>query len=65
MSTISSFRSIKKKQDIYIGKDCLIKFYEFLREYAMKIFNSKTKNNEIMNKRAAGIISKCKNLLCL
>ena len=56
MSTISSFGSIEKKQDIYVGKDCLIKFYEFLREHTIKILNSKTKNNEIMNKRAAGII---------
>ena len=41
MSTISSFRSIENKYDVYRGKDCMIKFYEFLREHAMKIINFK------------------------
>ena len=27
MSTISSFRSIEKKHDVYRGKDCMKKFY--------------------------------------
>ena len=35
-------------QKISIGKDCMKKFCEFLREYAMKILN--------FNKRAAEII---------
>ena len=32
------------------------KFYEYLREHAMKIINFKKKKNEIINKIAAGII---------
>ena len=39
MSTISSFRSIENKHDVYRGKDCMKKFCEFLREHAMKIRN--------------------------
>ena len=39
MSTISSFRSIENKHDVYRGKDCMKKFCEFLREHAMKIIN--------------------------
>ena len=39
MSTISSFRSIENKHDVYRGKDCMKKFSESLREHAMKIIN--------------------------
>ena len=56
MSTISSFRSIENKHDVYRGKDCMKKFCEFLREHAMKIINFKKKKNEVINKRTAGII---------
>ena len=55
ISTISSFRSIENKHDVYRGKDCMTKFCEFLREHAMKIINFK-KKKKIINKRAAGII---------
>ena len=37
MPTISSFRSIENKHDIYRGKDCLKRFCEFLGEHATKI----------------------------
>ena len=43
MSTISSFRSMENKHDVYRGKDCMKKFSKFLREHAMKIFNFKKK----------------------
>ena len=56
LSTISSFRSIENKHDVYREKDCIRKFCEFLREHAMKIINIKKKKNKIINKRAAGII---------
>ena len=56
MSTISPFRSIENKHDVYRGKDCMKKFCEFLREHAMKIINFKKKNNEFIKKRTAGII---------
>ena len=43
MSTISSFKSIENKHDVYRGKDCMKKFYEYLREHAMKMINFKKK----------------------
>ena len=54
MSTISSYRSIENKHDLYRGKDCMKKFCEFLREHAIKIIKFKKKKK--INKRAAGII---------
>ena len=39
MFTISSFRRIENKHDVYRGKDCMKKFCEFLREHPMKIIN--------------------------
>ena len=35
--TISSFKSIENKHNVYRGKDCMKKFCGSLREYAMKI----------------------------
>ena len=32
MSTISLFRSMENKHDVYKGKDCMKKFYEYSRE---------------------------------
>ena len=55
-STILSFISIENKHDVYIGKDCMKKFCESLRERAMKIINSKKIKNEVIDKRAALII---------
>ena len=63
MFTTSSFRSIENKHDVDRGKACMKNFCEFLTEHAIKIFNFE--NNEVINKRAAGIICKCKNLLYL
>ena len=56
MSTISLFRSIEYQHDVYRGKYCLKKYYEFLRKHAMKINKFKKKKNQIINKRPAGII---------
>ena len=54
MSSISCFRSIENKSDVYRGKGCMEKFCEVLRKHAIKIiYFSK---NEFINKRAAGII---------
>ena len=39
MSTISSFKIIENKHDVYRGKDYMKKFSEFLREPAMKTIN--------------------------
>ena len=65
MSKISYFRSIEIKHDVYRGKDGMKKFGDFLREHAIKIIKSKKKKNEVSNKKAAGIIWKCKNLIYL
>ena len=43
MSTISLFRSIEIKHDVYRDKDCLKKICEFLREHALEIINFKIK----------------------
>ena len=56
MPTVSSFRSIESKHDVYRRKACMKMFSEFLREHAMKIINFKKKKNEIVNKREEGII---------
>ena len=48
MSTISSFKSIENKHDIYRGKHCMKKFCESLREHAMKIINSKKKKVKLL-----------------
>ena len=60
MFTISSFKSIENKHDVYRGKDCMKKFCESLRGHAMEIINFKKKTNEVINKGAARIISKFK-----
>ena len=43
MSTISSFRIMENKHDVYRGKNCMKKFCESLREHALKIINFKKK----------------------
>ena len=43
MSTISAYRNIENKHDVYRGKNCMKKFFEFLREHAMVIINFKRK----------------------
>ena len=50
MPTISSFRSIENKHDVYRGKDYMKKFFEFLREYAMKILVLKRKKMKLLKK---------------
>ena len=50
MSTISSFRRIENKHDVYRSKDCIKKICEFLREHAMKIVNFKKKKMELLRK---------------
>ena len=41
MSTISSFKSIENKHDVYRGKDSMKKFWGSLRVHAMEIVNLK------------------------
>ena len=51
MSTISSIRSIENKNDVHRGKDCMKKFYEFLREHATEIINFKKKKRKLLTKK--------------
>ena len=48
MSTILSLKRIENNHNVYRVKDCMKKFCESLREYAMEIINSKKK--EVFNK---------------
>ena len=50
MPKISSFISIKHKHNVYRDKDCMKKYCESLREYAMKIINFKTKKMKLLTK---------------
>ena len=54
MSTISFFRTIENKHDMYRGKDCMKKFCEFLRECVMKIINFKKKKMKLLIKEQQG-----------
>ena len=50
MPTISSFRSIKNKHDVYRGKNCIKKFCEFFRDHAMKVINFKKRKMKLLTK---------------
>ena len=51
MSTISSFKTIENKHDVYRGKDCMKTFCEFLREHAMEIINVKKKKMKLLTNK--------------
>ena len=40
MSTISLFKRIENKYNVYRGKDCMKKFCKFLQEHAVKLLTS-------------------------
>ena len=51
MSTVSLFRKIENKYDVYRGKDCMKKFCESLREqHALKVINFKKKKMKLLTK---------------
>ena len=50
ISTISSFRNIENKHDVYGGKDCMKRFCEFLRGHSMKRINFKKKKMKLLTK---------------
>ena len=60
MSTISSFRSIENKHDVYRGKDYMKKFCQFLREHAMKIINFKKKKIKLLTKEQQDLYENAK-----
>ena len=43
MPTISSFKSVESKDDVYRSKDCMKKFCESLKERAMKVILKRKK----------------------
>ena len=59
MFTILSFKSIENKHDAYRRKDCVEKFYESLREHAIKAINFEKKKIKLL-KQTAEIIWKFK-----
>ena len=56
MPTTFSFESIENKHYVYRGTDCMKTFSEFLRELAEKIIYFKKEKNQVIHKRAIGII---------
>ena len=54
ISTISSFRSIQNKHDVYSGEDCMKMFCEYLKEHAMKIINFKKKQMKSLTRNHMG-----------
>ena len=50
MSTISLFKSIENKYDVYRGKDCVKRFCEPLRMHEMKVINFKNKKLKLLTK---------------
>ena len=50
MSTISLFRSIENKHDVYRGKDFMKRFSEYLRKHAMTMINFKKKKIKLLTK---------------
>ena len=64
MSTISLFRSIENKHDIYRGKDCITKFSGFLREHPTKIINFKKKKMKLLTKEQQELYGKAKIYIC-
>ena len=65
MSPKPLFKTIENKHDVSRGKDIMKKFFESLREHEMEIISFKKKKKKVINKRAAEIIQKRKNLLYL
>ena len=57
MTTVSSFKDQENKHGVYRGRDCMKRFCESLREYAMKIISFKIKKMKLLtNKQTARII---------
>ena len=63
MSTISSFKNIGNKHDVYRGKDYMKKFCDSLRRHALKIINFKKKKMKLLTKgiQESGYIGKEKS----
>ena len=51
ISTISLFKSIENKRDVYRGKKCMKKFWQSLREHLMEEINFKKKQMKLSAKK--------------
>ena len=51
MSTISSFKDIENKHDVFRGTDCMKNFCESSREHAIKIINFKKKKMKLLTSK--------------
>ena len=50
MSTISIFKSIENKHNVYRSEDCMKRFCESLREHTIEIINFKKKKMNSLTK---------------
>ena len=65
MSTISSFKDIKDKHDVYRGKDCKKKSCECFKKHARKIIKLKKKKMKLLTNKQQESYQKAKSLLYL
>ena len=49
---------MENKHDVYGGKNCMKKFYKYLREHAIKIINFKQKKNEVIKSEQQNLYQK-------
>ena len=64
ISTISSFKVMKIKHDVYRGNNCMKKFGELLREYEMKIIDfGNTKMKLVTNEKSQKSVIFIKDIL--
>ena len=52
MPTISSFKNIENKHDVYRGKVCMKKLCESLREHGMNIISFEKEKMKLLTKAA-------------
>ena len=65
MSTISSFKNIENKRNVYKGKDCVKKFCDSLTEHKTKVINSKKRKMKLLTKERQESHENAKILLYL
>ena len=63
MSTISLFKIIENKHDVYRGKHCMKKFCESLREHAIEITNSNKHDKHAKDKKYRKVRDHCHYIL--
>ena len=48
ISGMSSFKSVENNHDVYLGKNCIEKVFESLREHAINIINFEKKKMKLL-----------------